>query len=186
MADHKITFTYLNIRQSIVILLAKLIFIDFLLAVLVIGFYFVLVRSDEIFGISLDITSLFLAAFVITGIIKIALSIYVVLLWLNEYYEITPESIIHRTGVIFRKAQLYELDKIRVMDVQDSFIGEIFNFATITLYDIRLNKYLDMYLIHNPQRYAHVLKELRPHIEIKEDSVRLPFMPKKDLIKEYE
>lgn len=186
MKGNKITFTYLNIRQSIVILLAKLIVTDFMLAGLVIGFYLVLVRGGNMLGTMLANTELFLLIFGLIGFAKILLTVYIVLLWLNEYYEITPESVVHRTGIIFSESELYDLDFVRAMEIRDSFLGEIFNFATITLYDLRMNKYLDMYLIHNPQRYAKVLKELRPTIEIKEGKVRLPFMPSKGLIKEYE
>lgn len=177
--DHKITLTYLNIRQSIAVLLAKLILADVLLAITVIGLYFFLVQGDTFLHTSFSQSIVFLYLFLILGVTKILLSTFIVLLWLNEYYEITSESVIHKQGIIFRKTEQYALDKIRVMEIKDSFIGELFNFATITLYDIRLQKYLDMYLIHNPQRYTHILQALRPHIEIKKDRVRLPFMPKR-------
>lgn len=39
MTDSKITLTYVNIRQSIAILLSKLILTDLILAVIVVGFY---------------------------------------------------------------------------------------------------------------------------------------------------
>lgn len=181
MTDYKITFTYLNIRQSIAILLAKLTVLDIALAIIVVGFYFLLVQGEAIVGFRLSTnTWFFLLLFGIIGIIKIALGIFIVLLWLNEYYEITPEYIIHKRGLIFRKTEQYRIDHIRAMDVQDTFLGELFNFATVSLYDIRMNKYLDLYNIHNPRRYTHVLKELRPHIEIKKDKVRLPFIPKEE------
>ena len=180
MVDHKITFTYLNIRQSIVILLARLMLLDIFTAGIVIGLYFLLVRGEQIMGSILTNPSLFLNLFIIIGIVKILINIYVILQWLNEYYEITPDHIYHKRGIIFRKTEQYRIDHVRSMDVQDTFLGEIFNYATITLYDIRLNKYLDLYNIHNPQRYAHVLKELRPNIEMKKDRVHLPFMPKEE------
>lgn len=178
MADHKITLTYLNIRQSITILLTKLVVIDITLAFIVIGFYFILVQGGSFTQFALTNKWLFLIVFTTIGIIKIFISIYIVLLWLNEYYEITPEHIVHKKGVIFKKTEMYRLDKVRVMDVQDSFFGELFNFATITLYDIRLAKYLDLYLIHNPRRYTHILREIHPGLEVKTDRVNLPFMPK--------
>lgn len=178
--QHKITLTHLNIRQSIAVLLTKLIFIDSLLAITVVGFYFLLVQGDQIIPALSSSASLFLGVFIGLGIIKVFLTIYIILSWLNEYYEITPENIIHKKGIIFTKTEHYALDKIRTMDIQDNLIGEMCNFATITLYDIRLNKYLDMYLIHNPQRYAAILKTLRPHIEIKQDRIRLPFIPKRE------
>jgi hypothetical protein len=122
----------------------------------------------------------FIVTFGFLGIMKIVFDIYIILKWLHEYYEITPENVIHKKGIIFRKTEQYGLDKVRMMDIQDSFIGELFNFATITLYDIRLNKYLDMYLIHNPDRYANILKKLRPHIEVKKDRVWLPFLKREE------
>lgn len=176
----KITLTYLNIRQSIAVLLAKLVLADLIFSLIVIGFYFVLVQGDRFVQSASTNSSLFLSVFTILGVIKICISGYIVLRWLNEYYEITPEYIIHKRGLIFRKTEQYRLDHVRAMDIEDTFLGEIFNFATITLYDIRLNKYLDMYLIHNPQRYANVLRALRPHIEMKKDRVRLPFMPNRE------
>lgn len=172
----KITLTYLNIRQSIAILIARLVLIDIVLAVIVIGAYYIVFQS----GLVLNNLGLgfwiFISIFGLIGLVKILITIYIVLLWLNEYYEITPEYIYHKSGIIFRKSEQYRIDHIRRITVEDSFLGEMFNFATITLYDIRFQKYLDMYLIHNARRYAKVLQELRPEIEIKEDHVWLPFI----------
>jgi hypothetical protein len=176
----KITLTYLNIRQSIAILVAKLVTIDLIFAgITVLSFFFLIQTANFIQVITIN-TRLFLTLFLVIGTLKIFFSAYIVLLWLNEYYEITPDYIIHNRGIIFRKSEQYRLDYVRAMDVEDTFLGEIFNFATITLYDIRLNKYLDMYLIHNPRRYAQIIKTLLPQIEIKKDRVRLPFMPKEE------
>lgn len=176
MAEDKITLTYLNIRQSIVILIAKLVLIDVILAIFIVGFYFLIVQSSLTVSNLGVATYLFLGLFAATGVFKIFISCYVVLLWLNEYYEITPEFVIYRRGVIFKKQEQYRIDHVRRIDVEDSFIGEMLNFATITLYDIRLNKYLDMYLIHNARRYANVFHQLRPSIEMKEDHVWVPFL----------
>lgn len=184
MAQDKITLTYLNIRQSILILLLKLVLVDLVFAVLIVGFYFVLMQGGQITEFAAQNIFVFLAALGIAGILKIFVSVYVVLQWLNEYYEITPDAILHKKGIIFRKTEMYKIDKIRMMDIEDTFLGELLNYATITLYDIRLNKYLVMYLIHNPQRYARILKTLKPTLEIKRDRVHLPFMPPEDAIGE--
>ena len=176
MSENKITLTYLNIRQSIAILIAKLTTIDIVLAIIVIGFYFLIVRSNSLIADVNLASNIFLGFFILVGLFKIVLGCYVVLLWLNEYYEITPEHVVYKKGLIFKTQEQYQIDHIRRIDVQDSFIGELFNFATITIYDIRLNKYLDMYLIHNARRYAKIFQQLRPNIEIKEDHVWLPFI----------
>ncbi|MFI5265141.1 MAG: PH domain-containing protein [Candidatus Levyibacteriota bacterium] len=182
MADEKqITLTYLNIRQSIAILLTKLILIDIILSVIVVGFYFAIASGTQILGLYLTNPFLFLTVLGIVGIFKIVISCYVVLQWLNEYYEITPEYIVHKHGIIFKKQEHFRLDHVRSMNIQDMAIGELFNFATITLFDLRLNKYLDMYLVHNARRYAKVLKQLRPNIEMKEDHVWNPLREEEEI-----
>ncbi len=189
MADEKlITLTHLNIRQSIAILLAKLILIDFLLAAVVVGFYFALVSNNQFLGLDLLNPQMFVIVFGAIGIFKVLTTCYIVLLWLNEYYEITTEYVIHKRGIIFKKQEHYRLDHIRKIEVVDSIIGELFNFATITILDVRLNKYLDMYLIHNARRYAIILKQLLPELEMKEDHTWLPFDKKEEIsdIKETE
>lgn len=180
--DKHITLTYLNIRESIAILLTKIVLIDVLLAGAVIGFYFALVQGDQYVGGLSQNTPLFLSVFGLLGAFKIIVTSYVVLEWLNEYYEITPEYISHKYGIIFKKQEHYRIDTVRRIEVHDSFLGEVFNFGTIVLYDVRLNKYLDMYLIHNPRRYAKVIKEIKPTIEVKEDHVWLPMQKDEDII----
>lgn len=180
MTEHTITLTNLNIRQSIAILLARIIMADAILSTVFILFYVLLTRFEEYASSIYFDPIIFFAAFCLMGFFKVLLTIYIVLQWLNEYYEITPDYIIHRRGIIFRKSEKYKLDLVREIFVHDSVVGQLFNFATITLYDIRLNKYLDLYLIHNPRRYIKVIKMLRPDIETKEDQIRLPFMREKN------
>ncbi len=184
MTVNQITLTNLNVRQSITILIVKIMLVDILMAALVITAYFLIVAGSEyVSNYSLN-TLLFLSVFVALGIIKFAINAYIILLWLYEYYEITTEYVIHKKGFIFKKAEKYKLANVRAINVEDSFLGQIFNYATITLFDIRLNKYLDMYLIHNPRRYEKVLKQIRPDLETKTDNVNLPLIPKGERIEE--
>lgn len=180
MHDTKITLTHLNIRQSIVILLAKLILTDIIAAFIVVGFYFLLVQGEQFTAVASRSTGVFLSVFGTIGILKIIMSIYVVLQWLNEYYEITPDAVIHKRGVLVKRTEKYNLDKIRALSVDNTIVGEMCNYATVTLYDLRMNKYLDMYLIHNPERYAKILRSLRPDLEFKTDRIEVPFRLKKE------
>lgn len=180
MTDHLITLTHLNVRQSIAILLTKLVIVDLLLAILVVGSYFLIVQAEILVQDVSRNPVLFLITFSGLGITKIILTVYIVLQWLNEYYEITPEAVIHKKGVINRTTERYTLDKIRRITIEDTFLGEMLNFATISLYDLRLNKTLDMYLIHNPDRYAKILKTLKQELETRTDRKMLPFISKRE------
>ena len=176
MEGSNIVITHINIRQSITVMLARLIFLDLITTSLVIGIYAFLVYFEQWADISSYRTFLFLFTFGIFGVIKIFLNILVVLKWLNEYYEITPEYIYQKSGIFFRKTHQYRIEQIRRIEVKRSLLGQLFNFATIVLFDTRLNKSMELYLIHNPNRYAAVLKQLKPTIETELDQTTVPFL----------
>ena len=166
-----IQISHVNIRQSIVILIARLTALDILLAAIIICFYYLLFYGEQLLGNFTLNTPIFLTSFGLVGFFKISASCYVVLKWLNEYYELTTEYVMHKSGIMFKKKEQFRIDHIRRIEVEDSFLGELFNFATIVLYDLRLNKFLSMYLIHNATRYAMVLRHIKPDIEMQEDRV---------------
>lgn len=181
MTDHTITLTNLNVRQSIAMLVIRLIIASIICACISIIFLGLLIQAGQYaYSFLSQEWMIFFLIFGAIEIFNIVISTYIVLQWLNEYYEISSDYILHKKGIFFRKTEKYKLDLVREMEVHDSILGEIFNFATVTLYDIRLNKYLDLYLIHNPRRYVNVIRALRPDIEIKEDMIRLPFSKEKN------
>lgn len=182
----KITLTYLNVRQSIAILLGKIIVLDIIFAVVVAALYLLIVPSGVVVETVVRNIVIFLVLFFILGIFKFYLTTYVVMEWLNEYYEITPDEIVHKKGVVKKRSETYHLDKVGSIDVQHSFFGELFNFATISLYDSGMHKLLDMYLIHNPKRYEKILRTLIPNPERKKTRVQLPFLPKDEEVQEKE
>ncbi|MDO8619281.1 MAG: PH domain-containing protein [Candidatus Daviesbacteria bacterium] len=167
--NNAIHMTNLNIRVSISVLVMRLIAVDLLAAFLLGLFYYSLVRGQEITNLALLDSSLFMITFIVLGILKILTTIYIILQWLNEYYEITKDAIVHKSGIIFRKVEHYNLANVRTMTITSGILGQMLNYGTITLFDLRMQKYLDMYLIHNPKRYIKVLEQLRPNIEFKKE-----------------
>ena len=93
---------------------------------------------------------------------KLFLSLFIILQWLDEYYEIKPTKFTHRTGSIFKKELSYTYTHIMSIDLEQSFWGRLFNYGTIHMYDRYINKHLYLYLIHNPKRYYNILKSLIP------------------------
>lgn len=177
-----ITLTHLNIRQSVSILVIKLIFSELLVALIFLGSYLFIIEGDRYVAYIGENVQFIMALIGLVVLIKALYTSYLVLQWLNEYYEMTPEFIAHKYGIIFKKADHYRFVHIRRMIVNDSLLGELMNFGTITFYDTRLNKYLDMYMIHNARRYAKIIKEIKPDIEIKEDHTWIPAMKSDDIM----
>ena len=175
-----IHMTNLNIRVSVSILVMRLILIDFL-AVFIVGLTLFLLTgggTNFLYYFLVD-SGLFLSAFIIFSLLKLLMTIYVVLQWMNEYYEIAHDAVVHKMGIIFRRVERYSLENVRAMTVSTTFLGQLLNYGTITLFDLRMQKYLDMYLIHNPKRYVKVLDQLKPNIEFKKEDIGLP-IPEED------
>lgn len=108
----------------------------------------------------------------VLAVAKILLTLFVVLRWLNDYYEITPHRILHKKGLIWRKEEVFEITHIRSFGIQQGVLGKFFNYGTPHFFDWRLQKNFYIYLIHNPQKYLHILEELLPRVDEEKDILR--------------
>ena len=171
-SDKKIAVSHINIRQSIFFLLLKLVLLDFFAAFLAVVFFFSLSTSFFSPQIKTFILSANGIYFFLLAAFKIAVTLYVVLGWLNEYYEIRPDSIIHKTGLIWRKESRYPLRQIRLIKMQQGMFGKLFNYGTIDPYDWDLSKYATLYLIHNPVKYLKILEALAPRASQEKEMIR--------------
>ncbi len=163
--NKKIYVTHLTVRQSISLLIIKLILIDIITAIIFLVSHSILFNTDISSSINISPTSYNTIVFLILVIGKILLTCYLVLQWLNEYYEITPDAITHKKGLLFRKVKRHDLALIRSVKVEHGLIARLLNYGNISLYDVRLNKDIELYLIHNPIKYLHILEEIIPNLE---------------------
>lgn len=163
----KILVSHINIRQSISILVSKLILLDMIGVLALVALYYPELYPSIFLPNTINVTVFFLAA-----IAKILLTVYLVLAWLNEYWEITTKMVVHKRGIIFRKEEKFQLERVRSVGVAQGIFGRIFNCGTLTLYDLRLIKYVDLYLIHSPMRYLHVLEDMIPNLEERKSIIR--------------
>lgn len=157
--------THLTVRQSITILILKLILIDILTAVIFLVSHSILFNTDVTNSLNINQNFYNTLVFLILVFCKISLTIYLVLRWLNEYYEIKPNEIIHKNGIIFRKVKRHDLALIRAAKVKRNLVARLLNYGTIDLYDIRLQKDIELYLIHNPIKYLRILESIIPDLE---------------------
>jgi len=119
-----------------------------------------------------SVSGVTLLVFFALVVIKLLVTLLVLLQWLNEYYEITPLAVYHRKGVFFKKEMKYTLAHIQMVSVNQTFLGKYFNYGTVSMFDYRRNKYEDMYLIHNPVRYARVIEGLLPNADERKEFFR--------------
>lgn len=169
--DGKLKVTHINIRPSISILVLQLIALNVLSAAVIVALYLAVVSYSFLMELILNayigltlISMIFFA--------QISLTIYAVVVWMNEYYEVFPEYLIHRRGVVFRKESKFPIRNIRFIHVSQDILGRLLNYGTLTLLDGRRNKFLDLYLIHNPVRYYQILDKLNSSINEEKESLR--------------
>ncbi|MDO8657433.1 MAG: PH domain-containing protein [Candidatus Levybacteria bacterium] len=167
----KIVVTHVNIRQSIYLLLLKLISVDVFGALLVIGFFssLFLPFSTEL---KIKIISNNGIYFFMLVLFKIGITLFLILQWLNEYYEITPQKIIHRKGIIWTKEETFKIEHIESVSLKQGLIAKILNYGTIEFYDWRTKDNIPIYLIHNPIKYMNILESLVPGADEERESIR--------------
>lgn len=163
--ESTITVTHITVRQSIFFLLLKLLFLEFVAAVLIISFHFLL-SSSNVQSLSQNNLNLFnIPLFVLLVVLKTCFMIYVIVAWLEEYYEITPVEVVHRKGFLFRREERYTLDHIGSITLEQGIFGRIFNFGSLKLFDWALEENINIYLIHSPRKYNHILETLVPEAD---------------------
>lgn len=174
--NHKyIKVSHVNVRVSLVFLLLKLILLDVVAGVLVLLLFgalsFALIPQE----LRLLILSNNVGFFILLVVTKIILTIFLVIQWINEYYEITPTKIFHRRGIIWRKEDIYNLAQVRSIGIKQGLFGRIFNFGSLFIYDRGVYKYYYFNDLHNPIRYLDVLHSLRPDVDIEKEIIREHF-----------
>lgn len=164
--------THVNIRTSIVFVILKLLVLDILASATALVFFGVISSGYLSNQISFFLISNSAFYFLILAAVKIVFTLYVVIQWLNEYYEITPQRIVYRRGIFWRKVDVYDYAHVRSLGIQQGVLGRIFNFGSLSIYDRGVYKYYYLSYIHNPQRYFKLLQNLCPDADMEKDVVR--------------
>ncbi|HVZ58591.1 MAG TPA: PH domain-containing protein, partial [Patescibacteria group bacterium] len=126
--ENTLQISHINIRISISILVFKLFVVEIFSLAVVIAFYTLLFTAQNTSMIFVTIGSLSIPLLIILAILKFALTLFIIIQWINEYYEITTTAIFHRRGVIFRNEEKYLLTHIQMIVVHQTLIGRMFNF----------------------------------------------------------
>jgi membrane protein YdbS with pleckstrin-like domain len=167
-----IVITHVTIRQSISFLVLRLLSIEIMAAIAIIVFHTLILRSDIRQLVGDDILIFNIPLFILLVVIKTVITIFVIIQWLNEYYEITTKDIVHRRGLILKKEERHLLQHIGSVSIEQGVFGRIFNFGTLKLFNWTKEKYVYLYLIHNPMKYLHIMEELLPDADKSKRTVR--------------
>lgn len=156
--SQKIIVTHITIRQSISVLLLRLFILESLAAVGIIAFQSLLNSGNLAWQVNFTVFNIPL--FILLVLTKTIVMVYIIISWLEEYYEINPKELIHKKGLIWKKEEKYSLGHLVSLKIEQGIIGRICNYGTLTLFNWSLRKEIRLFLIHNPVKYHHILKNL--------------------------
>lgn len=163
--DKKIAVDHVNVRMSISLLLVKLVISDLFTAFLLIVLYFVFFIPYFSGSIQTNVVQEGLVILIILSVLETCLTVFVIMQWLYEYYEITAYAVIHKRGVFFKRMDRYALHNVKQVVITQRVFGRIFNFGTLILFDWRLQECAILYSVHNPNRYLRLIETLLPDVD---------------------
>lgn len=166
-----IAVSHINIRQSISILLLKLIALDAIASAAFIVFRTTLLSTQ--ISDTFPYIDFYASRFFLLGVVfKILITIFIVLKWINEYYEIYPNLVRHKSGIIWIKKEQFTLRDIQYVEVEQGLIGKLLNYGTLSLFDWKMHQHQYLYNIHNPMKYLKVVETLLPGIDEEKHIIR--------------
>ena len=102
----------------------------------------------------------YVGLFFIMLIVSVVVAIFVVLKWQSEYTILTPSGIMQYSGILQKKEQRYACSFVEAIKMEQSLLGSIFNFGTLSLYDPEIKE--DIYLenITDPKKSIDLIKKI--------------------------
>lgn len=167
-----ITFDHVNVRHSIVLLLFKLVVIEIIATAGVIVFHSVLYAVWSYQTTDEPFVMFNIYVFIALALVKLLITAYVLVDWLDEYYEISTTEIGHRKGTFVKRNEKVKMEHLTSIRLEQGFLGRFFNYGTIKLHDWFRNRDYYLYQIHNPKRYEHVLTSLMPRADHSRKTIR--------------
>lgn len=179
--QNMMSVSHLNIRPSISLLMLQLVFLDVLAASVLVAAYLLLVNFSS--GVDIILKSA-LSLFVMLAVFTVLIitTVYSVLQWINDYYELSHEYLVHKKGVIFRKIERFSMSNIKYCTIDQGILGKILNFGTITFLDPRRVKAIELNLIHSPYKYMEIFEKLDPDLNESESMIRRTWEEKSEFV----
>ncbi len=159
------------LRESTVLIIIRLIFTEAIFGLA----FFLLSILFSYMSPYLNITypsGLYLIVLAGGFLINIGIVISIILKWNSEYTEVSKEGVIKHSGILQRKEQTYACNFVEGAKLEQSFLGLLFNYGTIELYDPALKEQVYLLNIANPKRYSEKIK----NIVSKEKNKPMPFI----------
>lgn len=86
----------------------------------------------------------------------------IVFQWVGNSYQITKRHLVHNIGIMNCTQKIYDLNIIRSISIQQSWIGKIFKYGTVNIEISASGGYTDqvtLFGVPDPQQYENMLRK---------------------------
>lgn len=151
-------FAPVIIRRSAFFLLLELLGLEILVLTV-----FLLLRAPlHFFQVdfidSVSVYFVYTILFLSLSLFKVVLLFSVILKWMNNYYEITPGELIHRKGIFHTQSTTFSLRNIELQEVNQGFLGKIFKYGTIEIYNPLLKQRFSLVNVPFPHQQLKTIQ----------------------------
>lgn len=146
------------IRRSTYTLLFKIVLAEVLTEIVYLGLGAVITYVGNS-SPGINVEQLRFSLGVLMTMIGLGLFIIIVTLWINEGISVDNEEITYKNGVLNSKVSTYPYANIQRVTVEQSVLGKMFNFGTITLYTPLLGQDLVFHEMPSPHELATSIKQ---------------------------
>ncbi|MBI2595486.1 response regulator [Candidatus Daviesbacteria bacterium] len=161
----KITF-----RESLALIVIRIILTE-----AIFGFsLFLLSMLDSLASsyVNFNLFGLYALFFIAGFLVNLVVIWYIALKWTSEYTEVSRDGVIRYSGILHKKEQKFACNFVEAVTIEQSFLGQIFNYGTIELYDPALKERVYLINISSPKVYS---KRIEKIVE-KPDTQPMPFV----------
>lgn len=158
--EKKVPFAIL--RRSIFYLIITLIAIELFFDLLFLGLRFALMIVVLPSDIAKTVTYLSFSVFSSYSVLKAIFMLYLAIRWVTTRYELYDGEVRFKHGIVLKQEKIYMCTYTQEVVTSQGFLGRIFNFGTIELYNPVLKESVYIDSIPNPTKYTEMIKNGLP------------------------
>ena len=88
--------------------------------------------------------------------------------WAYSIYEIKQHELVFSKGIFHRTRRIHSLKNIQSVEVDQKFLGVLFHYGSIRMYNPFLKEEILMRNVSDPEKYAHALRNA---LDLAQDSI---------------
>ncbi|MDO8658288.1 MAG: response regulator [Candidatus Levybacteria bacterium] len=161
------------LRESVILIIIRLILTEALFGFSLLLFSILYSYINSYLNNS-DLSTLYFIVLAGAFLINVGMVSLIALKWTSEYTEISKEGVVKHSGILHKKEQKYACNFVEGVTLNQSFMGLLFNYGTIELYDPALKEQVYLLNIANPKKNSEKIQK----IVSKKANKPMPFVAK--------